>query len=935
MPTSSSPLRPLTLLVCGLALVAVFMACDSSTAPIDPESQAGTLTITASASTIPVQGEAELSGTLRNRTGTELDGRDIHWGTHTPSLVAVESVGRTTTVRGLAPGTARVWASSSGADAEVTIVVTGNAERVEVTPAVHGMPLGTSQQFQAAVRDAGGNPIPNPAVAWSTTSAAVLTVSPTGVVFAAGIGTAQVTATINGRSGSAQVTVTPTPVGTVTVAPSPGEVTLGRTIQLFPTLKDAGGNVLAGREVAWQSSNPAVLEVNASGMGTARALGTATVTATSEGKTGTTLVSVVPQSTLLIEVFPASTAINPGDSLRLSAVARNSSGTVVTGLPVSWASSDPSVATMTGLGVATGVKPGVTTITAIVDGRSGSTQLSVRSPAPFITNVSPDTVTAGRSSDLALTVTGSGFTPASRVRWNGTDRPTEYQSATRLRATLTPADLEEARTSAITVHTPPPGGGTTTSLSFLVKPRNGNVVGDTVRDEIRPSGDVDEIRFEGTAGQEINVYFQALSGADQRFQLILYDPRGDRLEAVYSSGRDATLEGQAVGPIRLPFDGTYSMRIEGYYGTEQGPYRVFVMPVVTAPERIGPAISVGPVVSGEDIEPVGDVDELTFAGTRGQLVNVFFRATSGSASDQLRLYLRAPDRNGLASLMSYGNAPALDSNTSGRIELPQTGTYTLRIEGSNASEDGGPYSIQIVRLSDLPETAPAIISRGPTIDQESISPRGDVDVFAFDGESGDEVVVFFQARSGEYSDQFKLHLLDAANGRLASEISRGNDRTLEGQGFGPVRLSRTGRYTIRVEGYYGYEQGAYRFRVMPVNLAPEKLVAAVTAGPVITGESISPVGDVDLFTFTGTRGQAVNLMFRATSGLYADMLRAELHSPSGQRVGSLTSWGNATSLEGQQTGRIVLTEDGTYIVRVEAQTWGSQGPYSFRLVPLQ
>ena len=66
------------------------------------------------------------------------------------------------------------------------------------------------------------------------------------------------------------------------------------------------------------------------------------------------------------------------------------SGTVVTGLPVSWASSDPAVAAMTGLGTATGMSPGVTTITAIVDGRSGSTQLSVRSPEPQISEVSPD-----------------------------------------------------------------------------------------------------------------------------------------------------------------------------------------------------------------------------------------------------------------------------------------------------------------------------------------------------------------------------------------------------------------------------------------------------------------------------------------------------------------------------------------------------------------
>jgi hypothetical protein len=926
--------RPLALLAGGLLLVAGFLACDSSPTAIDPESQAATLTIETSTTTVPVQGEAVLSAILRNRAGTELDGRDIRWGTHTPSLVAVDSVGRTVKVRGLSPGTARVWASSSGVDAEVGIVVTGNADRVEVTPATHSMPLGTSQQFQALVRDAQGNPLPNPVVAWTTTSASTLTVSPTGVVSASGIGTAQVTATINGRSGSAQVTVTPTAVATVSVAPNPGEVTLSRTIQFFPTLKDAGGNVLAGRAVAWQSSNPAVLEISASGLGTGHALGTATVTATSEGKSGTTQVSVVPQSNLLIEVFPVSTAINPGDSVRFSAVARNSSGTVVTGLTVSWASSDPAVATMTGLGMATGVNPGVATITAIVDGRSGSTQLSVRSPAPQITNVSPDTVTAGRTSDLQLTVTGSGFTQASRVRWSGTDRPTQYQSATRLLATLTPADLEEARSVPVTVHTPPPGGGTTAPLAFQVKPRNGEVVGDTIEDEIRPAGDIDDIRFDGRAGQEINVYFQALSGANQDFSLVLYDPLGQQLGYTYSRGTDRTLEGQAFGPLRLPRDGSYILRVKGYGGTEQGAYRIYVMPILLGPEGIGRTITVGSVVSGESIDPVGDIDELTFTGTKGQFVNVFFQATSGSASDRLWVSLLTPTRANLESIYSYGSDGTLDGRSMGRTELPLTGTYTLRVQGDNVEEDVGPYRLQVVALSNDPESRPAAITQGPVISGESISPRGDVDYFTFPGTAGDEVVVFFQATSGEGGSEFGLTLYEPDGDQLQTAYSRGSAATLQGQGFGPVQLAHTGSYTLRIRGYQGVETGPYRFQVVPVALAPEQIAAAVTMGPVITGESISSVADVDHFTFTGTRGQAINLMFQATSGLDDDRLYLSLRDPAGQRVTYLTSWGDAPSLEGQQTGRIVLTQDGTYVVRVQAYEWDSQGPYRFRIVPL-
>src|SRR5262249_26289960 len=57
---------------------------------------------------------------------------------------------------------------------------------------------------------------------------------------------------------------------------------------LATTLKDSAGNVLAGRIVRWTSSDPTVAVVDSvSGQLTGLDRGTVTVTATSEGKTGT------------------------------------------------------------------------------------------------------------------------------------------------------------------------------------------------------------------------------------------------------------------------------------------------------------------------------------------------------------------------------------------------------------------------------------------------------------------------------------------------------------------------------------------------------------------------------------------------------------------------------------------------------------------------
>ncbi len=88
----------------------------------------------------------------------------------------------------------------------------------------------------------------------------------------------------------------PTPVATVTVSPSAPSVNVGSTQQLTATTRDAGGVVLTGRTITWASGNTSVASVNASGVVTGNAAGTATITATSEGQSGTASVTVTQPS---------------------------------------------------------------------------------------------------------------------------------------------------------------------------------------------------------------------------------------------------------------------------------------------------------------------------------------------------------------------------------------------------------------------------------------------------------------------------------------------------------------------------------------------------------------------------------------------------------------------------------------------------------------
>lgn len=65
---------------------------------------------------------------------------------------------------------------------------------------------------------------------------------------------------------------------------------------------------------------------------------------------------------------------------QLTATPRNSSGTAITGKTVSWASNGPAIATVNSSGLVTAQGPGFTTITATVDGITGSATVNVTAP---------------------------------------------------------------------------------------------------------------------------------------------------------------------------------------------------------------------------------------------------------------------------------------------------------------------------------------------------------------------------------------------------------------------------------------------------------------------------------------------------------------------------------------------------------------------------
>ena len=191
------------------------------------------------------------------------------------------------------------WANLTGGALGVEIKA-GNAgavvpvASVDVTPASAIVAVGGTVQLTAALKDAGGEPLIGRTVTWSSNAPQFANVSSTGLVTGVAAGPATISATSEGKTGTASVTVTASaePVATVEVTPGSVSLVVGGTVQLTATPKDAAGQPLTGRTITWGSSASLVASVSGTGFVTAVGAGPATITATSEGKSGTASVTV-------------------------------------------------------------------------------------------------------------------------------------------------------------------------------------------------------------------------------------------------------------------------------------------------------------------------------------------------------------------------------------------------------------------------------------------------------------------------------------------------------------------------------------------------------------------------------------------------------------------------------------------------------------------
>jgi trimeric autotransporter adhesin len=248
---------------------------------------------------------------------------------------------------------------------------------VEVAPPSATVVLGESVPLTATALDAAGNVVTGRRVLWVSADPNFATVSENGVVTGKYVGTVPIAASVEGKTATAQIVVTPVPVSSVRVSPTARDVVVGGTVQLKAEALDGEGGVLADRPVTWASSRTNVATVNANGLVTGISPGGAAITATIEGKSAAAAVNVTQAPVASVAVSPGSATLVVGSTRQLQAEPRNAAGQALSGRTVTWASNAPQTASVTSGGLVVALTPGRATITATSEGKSGSATITV------------------------------------------------------------------------------------------------------------------------------------------------------------------------------------------------------------------------------------------------------------------------------------------------------------------------------------------------------------------------------------------------------------------------------------------------------------------------------------------------------------------------------------------------------------------------------
>lgn len=280
----------------------------------------------------------------------------------TSSDTEVVTVDRRGSVNAVGTGSATIMATAGGKSAACSITVKPvSVQRISLNRSSAILAVGETTTLIAAMY-----PVETAEpVTWQSSNIGVAAVGQNGRVTAVGEGSAVITATAGGLSAACAVTVSPQTETIVTMSSTSEALAVGDTVTLMAAV------VPAGTDVTWQSSNDTIATVSQNGTVSAVAPGNAIVTATAGGVSASCAVTVSPLPDTTVTLSSTAETLAVGGTIRLTAA-------VEPDAPVTWQSSDETVATVDQDGTVTAVGAGDAVIRAEVKDVMASCMITVQ-----------------------------------------------------------------------------------------------------------------------------------------------------------------------------------------------------------------------------------------------------------------------------------------------------------------------------------------------------------------------------------------------------------------------------------------------------------------------------------------------------------------------------------------------------------------------------
>jgi trimeric autotransporter adhesin len=350
------------------------------------------------------------------------------WSSDTATVVTIVASGANAgSARAVGQGSATITAAIGDIKATSTVTVSGARLARIVVSGQATIIVGSTQAYTAEGQYADGTTKDiTTSVAWSSTNTANLSISNAagtqGQATGMAAGTSNVRATLNNVTGQLAVTVSDKPLRSISVTPNPMDnlvVGLMRPMTANATYGDAPNTIILDvtSTATWTIDDSSVATVGTSsataGQVTGWKAGTAKVTATLSGISGSAVVNVTDATLTSITIVPSTASVRAGRSVSFKATGNFSNSTAldITN-DATWTSSDTTVAQVSDAagskGQATGVAASSTavTITATYKTVKGTASLTVTEPHIVSIRITPASVSLDVGATAALTVTG-------------------------------------------------------------------------------------------------------------------------------------------------------------------------------------------------------------------------------------------------------------------------------------------------------------------------------------------------------------------------------------------------------------------------------------------------------------------------------------------------------------------------------------------------